>query len=649
MKFQILNNEELGFFDNNGNKKAIMKLSGSNFIIDPVDTGTNIIMGQGETVNDLELGIVSTPINMTFLGGGTISSNAGTLYIGDGVNDDKVVLTGVTIGSSVNFSAGLTGSFQGSFTGDGSNITGITATTAPGGNNKTIQFNDNNTATGGNNNFTFDKTTNIVELTGSINVSGSSSADYFFGDGSGLTNIVGAFPFTGSAGVSGSIIVEGPVTASKFSGDGSGLTNVAGVFPFTGSAEISGSLDVNGNVTATAFYGNGANITGVTSIFTPTGQDKSLQFNKGGTDISGSSGLLFDYNSDSLYVAQAVTASEFTGSFVGDGSNLTGILTTPFPYTGSAIITGSLEVIGDITASNSVQIGPQQVTLYGRSDRTSLAVNRTPYFYAGNNAFQADLFYTYNQGSANQPALYIGTNGGGAGRGIYAAGSGLRFASNNSTPFYFNGATNTGTYGPSIGIGTDPEANLDIKSLRTPYNYFRISGSTSYSPSAEVLIVSKSGDVGIGTWSPNHKLEVIGDISASTYYGDGSSLTGVASFPYTGSAIISGSLIIDGGPTNASLFEVNGSSGQLFSITDSLSGSLFAVSDVSGLPILEVFSDDTIKMGSFNNEALEISGSDVNFNNLPTTDPGVVGRLYQTGSDAIGATAGFQVVCISQG
>ena len=41
--------------------------------------------------------------------------------------------------------------------------------------------------------------------------------------------------------------------------------------------------------------------------------------------------------------------------------------------------------------------------------------------------------------------------------------------------------------------------------------------------------------------------------------------------------------------------------------------------------------------------------SDVNFNNLPTSDPGVAGRLYQTGSDAIGATAGFQVVCISQG
>jgi len=154
-------------------------------------------------------------------------------------------------------------------------------------------------------------------------------------------------------------------------------------------------------------------------------------------------------------------------------------------------------------------------------------------------------------------------------------------------------------------------------------------------------------------------LNVTSNVVASTYYGDGSNLTGISSdpFPYTGSAIISGSLEVIGNITGSlsiegsgsTLFEVNGSEGQLFSITDSLSGSLFAVSDVSGLPILEVFSDDTIKMGSFNAEALEISGSDVNFNNLPTSDPGVAGRLYQTGSDAIGATAGFQVVCISQG
>ena len=56
--------------------------------------------------------------------------------------------------------------------------------------------------------------------------------------------------------------------------------------------------------------------------------------------------------------------------------------------------------------------------------------------------------------------------------------------------------------------------------------------------------------------------------------------------------------IIGSGDTQP-LFTVQGSSGELFSITDSLTGSLFAVNDISGLSILEVFDDDTIHMGNW--------------------------------------------------
>jgi len=49
------------------------------------------------------------------------------------------------------------------------------------------------------------------------------------------------------------------------------------------------------------------------------------------------------YLSGSLQATGGITGSSFTGSFVGDGSNLTGV---GFPYTGAAEITGSLEVIG---------------------------------------------------------------------------------------------------------------------------------------------------------------------------------------------------------------------------------------------------------------------------------------------------------------
>lgn len=54
-----------------------------------------------------------------------------------------------------------------------------------------------------------------------------------------------------------------------------------------------------------------------------------------------------------------------------------------------------------------------------------------------------------------------------------------------------------------------------------------------------------------------------------------------------------------------------GKSGSLFSINDNFSGSLMAVGDISGLPILEVFSDDKVVMGRFNSNALVVTGSRV--------------------------------------
>jgi hypothetical protein len=56
--------------------------------------------------------------------------------------------------------------------------------------------------------------------------------------------------------------------------------------------------------------------------------------------------------------------------------------------------------------------------------------------------------------------------------------------------------------------------------------------------------------------------------------------------------------LIGSGSTNP-IFKIEGSSGELFTVTDSLLGSLFAVNNISGLPIFEVFSDDRILMGSY--------------------------------------------------
>ena len=68
---------------------------------------------------------------------------------------------------------------------------------------------------------------------------------------------------------------------------------------------------------------------------------------------------------------------------------------------------------------------------------------------------------------------------------------------------------------------------------------------------------------------------------------------------FTGGVEITGSVSVSGSSftienSGSTIFEVIGSEGTIFSLEDSLSGSLFSVGDISGLPQFEVFSDGKI-------------------------------------------------------
>jgi hypothetical protein len=120
----------------------------------------------------------------------------------------------------------------------------------------------------------------------------------------------------------------------------------------------------------------------------------------------------------------------------------------------------------------------------------------------------------------------------------------------------------------------------------------------------------------------------------------------------TASAVlISGSgvqrLTVIGSGSASPLFTVQGSQGELFTVTDTLSGSLFSVGDISGLPILEVFSDNTTLIGSYIAPALyttfKILSSSTGVNtiySLPTAsyDGVFVDYTIKSGSNARAGT-----------
>ena len=146
-----------------------------------------------------------------------------------------------------------------------------------------------------------------------------------------------------------------------------------------------------------------------------------------------------------------------------------------------------------------------------------------------------------------------------------------------------------------------------------------ISGSSTF------LFVSRSGDIGIGTIIPTAKLQVSGTVNVVNFRGSGSL-------------------------TTSSIFTVDGAAGRLFSVNDSLSGSLFSVNTIAGLPVIEAFSDNTVRIGQFGQRALFVSQSRVGINKetLLNANLDISGSAIISGSFTVisGSSREFQVTNI---
>jgi hypothetical protein len=165
---------------------------------------------------------------------------------------------------------------------------------------------------------------------------------------------------------SGSQTFDGTLTATAFVGDGSGITGVTGEWDgsLNGNAEITGSLTVTGDLLPNRIAKNGTlevagsflalNSLTTVQVSGPSGisiiGDPSIDGDvaiEGNTLMTGSltaSGSVVDFTD-----ATSISGSTFSGSFVGDGSGLTGV-------TGEwdGTLNGNAEITGSLIVSSSV-------------------------------------------------------------------------------------------------------------------------------------------------------------------------------------------------------------------------------------------------------------------------------------------------------
>ena len=303
------------------------------------------------------------------------------------------------------------------------------------------------------------------------------------------------------------------------------------------------------------------------------------------------------------------TTGSVSDIYVTGGTYSTGTATFTNSTGGTFDVTGFTE--GSGTLNYVTKWTPDGNTLGDsiiRDDGTNVGVSVSPFanvkLYVNGSGTQVGLWSrtsgnptTLTYGSISENLNTSGTAYGIEGRAIQS-GTGTRYGG------YFRATSGTSNYSLLLQDGTEGVGKfLQCVTPDGSANWVTLpefTGNTSgdcitdlyvtnlygcsplhIDPSGlnNVYIVENGGNVGIGTTATTVTLDVAGETRLS---GSGQNV-----------------LTVIGSGDTQPLFKVEGSSGELFSITDSLVGSLFSVNDISGLPILEVFDDDTVHMGNY--------------------------------------------------
>lgn len=474
-------------------------------------------------------------------------------------------------------SYGITGSFSGSFTGDGSGLSGITATVAPAGPTTSVQFNDglNNS---GSSDFTFDKTTGMASVTSmsiaNIYYPTTDGADRQVIKTDGAGNLEFGYPESVTIrvkNVSGGQLVKGYPVHATSSGTSGNIIGVVGADAgnpslMPASAILNETLDDEQEGEALlSGYIQGVNTLGFTS-------------------------------GEIVYVAVGggYTQTKPTGSALIQ--NL-GIVAKVDPSNGSGIVYGS-------GRANDVPNIDNGYLWVGNSDRVPTAVSSASLF-VDSASFAHTTSYATTTGLAQSASIE-------------------------------NDISTNATYYPTLvdGFGDKPfkidsallSYNPSTNTLRTTTFQGDLQGTASYASLALTASYALNSPGGGSTDTGSLLVTASAALNVITFTkGDGSTFPitvdtgsggggGGAAFPYTGSAQITGSLdvigpvtityegvpslVVYGSGSADAVFIVSGSTGELFSVTDTLTGDLFTVTDADSNAIFNISSSYDIQLGN---------------------------------------------------
>ena len=415
----------------------------------------------------------------------------------------------------------------------------------------------------------------LLTATGTGTINGESRLTF---DGTtfmvyGNTEITGSTKFKGDAYHSGSIFVTSSnQTLGQFVGNQNGYVEFSVRNTNTG---ISASGDIavyaDTGTTTNNYIDMGINNSGLDSAYFYGGTDfgnalDAYLYNVGGNLRIGNATSQTPF-SQSLYLFSNPTATPniwITGSQVAIGKS-SGSINGTFDVNGNTTVTGSgtfkgaKNISGFDTDGNLSVIGTDGTA--GASSTFTVGIN------VGNSTPPYVIMYKSNGG-------YVGTT-------------------NTLGVLQFKGTAGS-TPAEGARITAVPTATWGSTSYPTAltFNTVPVNSTTQL----ERMRVDSTGNIGIRTTTPSASLHVAGTTLLSGSF----------------NTATSGSILtVIGSGSTQPIFTVQGSQGELFSVTDSLSGSLFSVNDISGLPILEVFSDNTTLVGNYQAPALVTTAKNV--------------------------------------